>query len=343
MRAVYEFLFTTLGWPLASATAFFAMTMTALGLLATARKDDIALWLMGGDTTENWSKTFLSLFDALFGEHHFSLKCAARSAIASLIAVSSIWGLMIWSGHFRIDLTDTTLTKAITIGVAVNLAADYISLLETRWLLGRIARIRSKLLHALILLADLAITAAIILITIWAFRSTGLLPNDDTDWLAITLAFSIYSAPFYSTFLTSIWTWAYILSTWVMRFAKNVRLSHWLAVETKPTLILSLILSVFVYAAASAVSLTMEKGKDDLSPLDMAVCQTFKGDICLRMIGIADTEETRFLLQLNACEGGLTAGCMEEIEAIDDRTLRLLSAACKGGNQEACLLMGLVF
>jgi len=43
MQAVYEFLFTTLGWPLANATAFFAMTVTALGLLATARKDDIAL------------------------------------------------------------------------------------------------------------------------------------------------------------------------------------------------------------------------------------------------------------------------------------------------------------
>lgn len=50
---------------------------------------------MGGDTTENWSKTFLSLFDALFGEEHFSLKCAIRSAIASLLAVTGIWGLMI--------------------------------------------------------------------------------------------------------------------------------------------------------------------------------------------------------------------------------------------------------
>jgi len=96
--AAYEFLRETLGWPLATATAFFAMTMAALKILNPKRKDDIALWLMGGDTQENWAKTFLSLFDALFGKDLFSLKCFARSAVASLIAVSGIWGLMIGSG-----------------------------------------------------------------------------------------------------------------------------------------------------------------------------------------------------------------------------------------------------
>jgi len=81
MEVFYDFLGGTLGAPLAGATAFFAMTLSALGLLAKDRKDDIALWLMGGDSEENWSKTFLSLFDALFGENHLSFSCIIRSGI----------------------------------------------------------------------------------------------------------------------------------------------------------------------------------------------------------------------------------------------------------------------
>ncbi len=148
-----------MGWPLAAAIGFFGMTRIALGLLANERKEYIALWLMGGDTRENWAKTFLSLFDALFGEKHLSLKCLIRSCIASLIAVSGIWGLMIWSGTLtRVDFQDMTLTKALLLGIAVNLGADYVSLTETRWLLGRLPAIRSGALHALILLVDLIVT-----------------------------------------------------------------------------------------------------------------------------------------------------------------------------------------
>ena len=59
---------------------------------------DTAIQLMGGQTEESWSRTFLSLFDALFGKDHLTPKCFFRSCVASVLAVSGIWGLMAMTG-----------------------------------------------------------------------------------------------------------------------------------------------------------------------------------------------------------------------------------------------------
>jgi len=49
---------------------------------------------------------------------------------------------------------------------------------------------------------------------------------------------SIFSVLFYSTFPTSVRTWAYILSTRLARAFTRLRLAHWLDVENKPVRIL---------------------------------------------------------------------------------------------------------
>ena len=43
--------------------------------------------------------------------------------------------------------------------------------------------------------------------------------------------FSVFSVLFYSTFLTSVWTWGYIFSTWVLRLFTRARLAELLAVD----------------------------------------------------------------------------------------------------------------
>jgi hypothetical protein len=76
-----------------------------------------------------------------------------------------------------------------------------VSLLETRFLLGKLPNIRNGFWQAAVLLFDLFITAAIIIAVIWVVQQLGLFSGDYDDPLAVILAFSIFTAPFYSTFL----------------------------------------------------------------------------------------------------------------------------------------------
>ena len=335
----------TFGWQLTLAAFFFLMTNAALGLMSREKKDTLALWLMGAGTEENWSKSFLDLFDSLFGERHLSVRCLFRSCLASLISVSLIWGLMIWTGTLdRVVFGSLGFGNALMIGIAVNFVADYVSLLETRYLLGRVPRLRKFSAQALVLIVDLVITAAIILLAIWLAQRSGLFVVESADWLSVGLAFSIYSAPFYSTFLTSIWTWVYIVSTWVIRTFARLRLAEWIDVEHRPTLIVSLILSGIVFLGSLGVGVALEEDDSGLSRLDMAVCSVAKGTICDRMKTLTNDPETQFLLQVYACEGGVTETCVEEglatYELDSTRAVQLFSASCEGGNFGGCANLG---
>ena len=87
-------------WAGGLAASMLGLTLLANSLLNPARKDEIALWLMGAQSDETWARTFTSLFDAVFGERHFSMNCFIRSAIASLLAVALIWLMMGSMGTF---------------------------------------------------------------------------------------------------------------------------------------------------------------------------------------------------------------------------------------------------
>ncbi|MBM1690704.1 tetratricopeptide repeat protein [Sulfitobacter geojensis] len=328
-----------LGWQFTVSAAFFALTSFSLGLLAQERKDDLALWLMGAETEDAWSNRFVSLFDALFGGSHLSLKCFFRSGIVSICAVSVVWFSMVSAGQVRVSYSGTSFVAILIAGILVNMIADYFSLLETRWLLGKMPR--NWLLQVVTLIVDFAVTATIILIVIWLAQSSGILVQDTYNPLAVGLAFSVYSAPFYSTFLTSIWTWFFILSTWVLRVATSLRFATWFDVERRSTVLLSLVLSMFVFLGTHAASFATEK--DDvtgLSRLDLFVCNTAKGDICDRMSALTSNTETLSELLIYACEGGVTEQCvasgLAEYDGKPRKAYRKFEAACRGGHAQSC-------
>ena len=93
-ETLQTFLETNWGWAAGLAASMLGLTLLARSMLNPARKDEIALWLMGAQSEENWSRSFTSLFDAVFGERHLSWRCFLRSTVASLIAVVLIWLLM---------------------------------------------------------------------------------------------------------------------------------------------------------------------------------------------------------------------------------------------------------
>ena len=93
-ETLQTFLQTNWGWAAGLAASMFGLALLAGSLLNPARKDEIALWLMGAQSEENWSRSFTSLFDAVFGAQHLSLRCFIRSAVTSLVAVAVIWLMM---------------------------------------------------------------------------------------------------------------------------------------------------------------------------------------------------------------------------------------------------------
>jgi hypothetical protein len=125
-----NFLATNWAWALALAGGFGVMTRISYGLLPMGKKDSLALWLMGAESDQSWSRSICDLFDAIFGANHLSLKCIVRSSLASLAAVVAIWVFLGSTGTLNIRADATLgLGQVLLIGLFINLLADYLSLL----------------------------------------------------------------------------------------------------------------------------------------------------------------------------------------------------------------------
>lgn len=188
-------------WALGLGTAMFGLTFLA-SLLNQERKDEVALWLMGAQSEKGWSEGFVSMFDAVFGAHHFSWRCFLRSTLASMIAVILIWLLMGNAGAIGLRVQSELTLGFLVSGLVINVFADYISLLETRWLLGRMPR--STLAQIGVLVLDLMISATIIWVVIFAYIRSPLHSGEIETFAEILGVFSTFSVFFYSTFLTSV-------------------------------------------------------------------------------------------------------------------------------------------
>jgi hypothetical protein len=137
--------------------------------------------LLRSDVQESISsipRQFAHLFDRVFGERHLTLRCLLSSALASttgVIVVTALWiafafpiegieynpELGMFDTRTTVDLAGA-LTDALAVGlvfsVLINALPDYISLLETRFLLRKLER-GGRLGRLLVL--DLALTAAL--------------------------------------------------------------------------------------------------------------------------------------------------------------------------------------
>jgi hypothetical protein len=239
---------------------------------------------------------------------------------------------------------ELSLGAVLVLALAINVVADYLSLLETRLLIGQMHRFRSWPAQAGVLLLDLALSAAIIWLAIFAYLRSPLHAGEVESFAEILGLFSIFSVLFYSTFLASVWTWAYVLSTWVMRGVTRLRLAALLDVENQPIRILGLVLAATVFVASLALSVPLRKDADGLTAADRALCGVFKGRVCLDVAQLTSTEQAQLDLILLACEGGLTEECMQRglaaYEIEPEEAARLWAVACDGGNAPACTNLG---
>ncbi|MEM9320922.1 MAG: tetratricopeptide repeat protein [Pseudomonadota bacterium] len=319
------------------------LTAFAAGILNKDRKDSIALWLMGAQSEENWAKSFTALFDAVFGENHLSLKCFLRSAIASLLAVVLIWALMGWGGTYEARLEGgDDLIRLLSLALIINIIADYVSLLETRWLLGWLSTRRPFGIQILALIADILISAAIIWIAIWGITTALRIENDT---LAETLGvFSPFSILFYSTFLTSLWSWAFIASTWTLRLVAGLRLPEWSQLPNAPLRFLGLIIGSAVFLGSLGVAAVFRQDEHGVTALDALLCDVFQGEVCMAVMRLTEDEQRQLEFLFLACRGGVTEQCLARGErdmfTTPASAATLFEVACNAGSAQACSSLG---
>ncbi len=204
-------------------------------------------WILNLKTPEkmhNWPTLFAHWFDRIFGEKHLSWKCFFRSCLASLAAVllvTLVWAALrpqelrlILSGFWLAPSELGLIQKILLYFVALNLLPDYVSLLETRYIIKLMGKRSSFVWHIMLLLLDAIVTLfiAAALPLILAFFSFSFVSSEPislqtylSEVLPLTgnsLIFRGVGAPFlaicfYTAFLTSVWIWLYALSGFLLK------------------------------------------------------------------------------------------------------------------------------
>ena len=271
----------------ASACALLWVIFTRLeGVLQPDTRLSIARWVRGTATdaaSPSWSMLFVQLFDRVFTDRHLSWRCFWRSCLASFGAalVMAVVAIAANDGFLRsAALPGSVLVQApLFVGVAlfgasvINLVPDYLSLLETRWVLRYLTKTDRAIATGLSLVADAVLTFLIFIV--WAVLLTTLMGGWQDDPTAfdvgeqLSILWCVVGMPWgacagdedsiflgiylYTTFVTSLWIWLHLaakLATRLMlgiRFARGFIDRH-LQLEEKPFTVMAVALSVVVTA-----------------------------------------------------------------------------------------------
>lgn len=303
--------------------------------------------ILVGELEDTWAGHFRNLFDRVFGKKHLSLMCFTRSSVISILAVLLIY--LFFSkivGVLDRAPEGITLLKAIVLGTLINIVPDYISLLETRWLLKHIDRFKSFWSQILVLLVDVVITGVIIWIPINVIKY--FLDGTQVSIVEMLAVFSIYSVFFYSTFVTSVWTWLYFISCWVLKGFKKFapKLRH--PIDENPEAQIGAIGALIVFLIAFVAKPVFEAPDQYLpTPFDKKLCELFPRDACSHIARLTYDEKTFWLYVEKSCKGGRLDDCAElasyMLDGDEKKSLELAERACKGGINYGCGILGFIY
>jgi len=236
------------------------------GLLKADTRTQIASWVSGSQQQDNdsrWPATFGVVFDRVFTEKHWSWRCFRRSCVASLLAVVVMTAVLsmvnreLGNGFWEEPLA--LITVPIFAGI-FNLFPDYLSLLETRFVLRRMAKGNAgtfKLFGWLIF--DAVVTLGIFAAPLLAIflLIPGLEVKGAVEFMTGGLLYlfgvesrdGFFGIFIYSTFFTSVWVWLYVFAGIAVRLiyrAKRIQtfVDKHLDVATRPLSVMGVVLIV---------------------------------------------------------------------------------------------------
>jgi len=215
-------------------------------LLADDTKLEIAVWLLGvkaEQKIEPWPETFARVFDRVFGRKHLSWKCFLRSSLASYASVICTAFFAASLFHVRMQFPTKvnfriTLQEFLVSCIFANVLPDYVSLLETRFIMRLIGKSKAGLSHVLWLTVDFVVTYAIgLFATVFVFWSLLALAHNLSFAYTVhgavemlTSCFTRWRLPglahfetfwFFPAFFTSIWLWLYAGSGFILKGARH--------------------------------------------------------------------------------------------------------------------------
>lgn len=205
------------------------------------------------------------------------------SSLVAVIILTFFW-IALRPHHFLSIIINYGIEfLAILFGSAIffNLLPDYISLLETRFIISQMKKIKVVWRQILFLIIDIGLTTIIFVIGLLVFFlilpfMLGNIPDPVEVQkryemlVKLLLAGLFMNSPsgkseslmgvfFYSTFFTSVWVWLYIMSVMTVRVLnrtfKSVNvLKSWLDIDNQPIRVLGVIAIVVITVLFLVVS-----------------------------------------------------------------------------------------
>jgi len=177
---------------------------------------------------DNWISVFIKLFDSIFGQKHFSWRCFVVSSIASSIS----YGLILLLFYPLYKEFGIHVLPYFILPVTINIIIDYISLLETRYLLNRFKKTYSIFVLISYIALDIILTMVIFII-IWIFAYHFIIMpilkpyvpyvNYGIEgWTENTSDGRLRIICLLTTFFTSAWLWIYILGSIIVKVINSI-------------------------------------------------------------------------------------------------------------------------
>ncbi|WP_158090105.1 tetratricopeptide repeat protein [Kiloniella majae] len=335
-------------WAIFTFSLFFTVTKV---IGSDHLKAEISLYLQG-DYSKNWSHSFRSWFDSVFGDNHWSRRCFIRSTIASLVGVTALYWVFTAQLGQRPG-TPLPLSEIIIIGLSVNVFADYISLRQSRWLLGFIPRLEriipsvwgSVVSGFIWLLLDIILSASIIFSSLYlyfyaySYLTTG--PIEIPSWGQLFGIYSVYAIFIYSSFLTSVWSILFFLSVTTMRITKGLFKSNRASPDKYPFVIFSFICGTWVYFIVLGFEGLQSKGV-----FDDVLCQR-DSEVCVAQANLTKDDKKALEYFSKACLGGSENHCLKSGQKYfnndDAKAVQLWLKACRADYFQTCSNLGFMY
>jgi len=137
-------------------------------------KERISAWLLTAQVPakDNWPATFEALADNLYGKDLLSVQSVLVSVLLSVLSVvmlSPLW-YFLWpedvDTYLQGESVGFLIFLMLLFGIMFNGVQDYLSVIQTRYLLRRLGHNATFLKQLTILLLDFVLTSALIWITL---------------------------------------------------------------------------------------------------------------------------------------------------------------------------------
>ncbi len=309
-------------------------------------RDAIAQWLKG-EYQGNLSTSFCNWLDKWYGATWRSWR---RVIVSTSVSVGTV--VLGYTVLSRVEGVSARFDgrwlepSILIVGLALNAVADFISNIETRYLLQRIQD-KGRLWTICIICGDFLATFVIALATNFALRwGFEDLPTSFRDFFVETVAFySEYSIFFYSTFTTSLIFWVFAISAGISGLTCRAVSGGAFDPSKHTGFVAALsgttVISLFVAGAV----FSLEVQPNTLTRLDNTICGIVSASGCKYVARLTENQETIFEVLKVGCAAGDLDTCnalieqaYEESGVRDEDMAEHARIGCKSVGGDPCTL-----